>query len=1810
MPSTSSSASQHSEVLLQRRKLLARVVRICERAGVSGSSSTPSRPWLTTLDLLDLPEDGAGRVVVTDPDQPEGMDLGQVLRCALAKRTHTFTAIVGYFGHGGSGSESLSDPAGLVAGELGDHADQDVDDSEERARFCLLYGALVTVHSHRAFRAWYLVCRWRHGPGGEAAVAWRRAVLAGLRSCTPDTIGAFATSLFVDETSPLRCPLLSEAAEEVLPPELRGYLREWRTQAHGMGDPIAAVLFVYLLQRRAEVRFGRTRGADVAPMRVFHPKLYVIERERDTIVVAGSGNWSAPALSAANKDGANVEMGVVFRSSGHAWSNPGQGSTGHDLAATGVAMFHHPRAQVLASWTNPAHPTLAEAQLALELQIPHRPIARELDVETPPEVLEAAVDLDATTLQLRLAIQRLIEQSLRLAPAKARTVAAMLEAANDMWGSKRPSGYQIDGAVRLLQILETSRGAMLTDEPGLGKTLTAQLAVAALIKDRIARRIELATDLPVRVTIIAPARVLGATKRGEPTQWFLYAREIRAAVQRLLADDPHFVTHAEKWTTDTYLSILPLSVTSFGRRLTDLRDEVLDDLEHVAASEIVVLDEAHNFRNGTSRATRVLRFCLSLPAFGEVGWRPKPGTAQEKLPQPWSSRDGRKILLLTATPFNNHIGDIHAQVGHFAKAQTWEGLRKALTTRRKGRSKAAAAQVGLDDALAQAIIGRVELDHGLGDPYWRSPDQRAHLEALLALCSRDTSELGAHFESSRALDLNEESVTRQGEKGIDATARATTDTGPVYQWGGADFSSELDTLFRVVADALEEENSATSEAAEIEASARSKIDFFLSAFVVQRSRHQIIADLSRTEAGRVEVKRMFRDPGEPRRPRRLMNPDAASEQNSLDRAFLDALYQVFRPASEVDEDTPRITLEAYRIRYMRGFSIDQRSAGRVTNFIGFQAMTLIKRLQSSPYAFMRTLARGFVLASLTELAIIEELLDRQGRVTGEDYMSLLRRSVAEVKRAQSKAAASQAQQQSFFHRVADGLVLAKKRVMEATFGADDEQNASAVVHLLRGETGAEHSKAAVNLSLSSPTFFRTLCSLDGAQLATQKTRREAFLGAVEAGEALLESGFRAGDGSWLSVLLRNVSHLFETPNAQAGVVYDACQGLQLLYGDADGKGLAVNVYKGLQDHQGHDMASLIRAITRPSHRTDQITEWVAHRLKDDARLTGLVAFMLLHLHVAGKRHDQVAGDRVLIFTEYGDTLEYIRAILTALSVLGKRALNRDIRQFLPMLRSAVQALALESGERGEVVADGVVTPFSRDDVTGFMSLGDPELHQLLASIGTDIAVISAKHEGGRRIGDVHLEEAAAEEAEDETADSESLQTGAGKIGGAPILDAFSPFYQVDLPPLTDGAGKLDSVRKRLAAALEQPVRVLLATEVLAEGVNLQQSGILIHYDLPWNPTRLIQRNGRVDRRINALVENPTSLERYLEGLGLADPKAAAASYVIPLKVFHFTVPPIEATALDAEVAKERAQRVRAVLAAKLDSIRRILGLSSWPVVLDQATATAVLDGSLEYETPSLVRRERLLQRVRQLEASTTAARDAGVTATSGTITLKISRDDLGHLARTVVGEPADWSRLRALVLTTWSPRYPRSTPLRSAHEWYATQETRRSGNPHDLGGMMPILLFAENALTWIPHTYTGNARSYKKTLLPVSWNKADYVFLRPVDLTPTTNLVIPEAMSSPAALFDVVLDWLAELALGRGEVFVGRIHIDPPSDRPWAWLGEELARQPPTMPEIEPGDVGAALRRPHANLIQGTPAAAAETFAADKLESFNLVITP
>jgi len=58
----------------------------------------------------------------------------------------------------------------------------------------------------------------------------------------------------------------------------------------------------------------------------------------------------------------------------------------------------------------------------------------------------------------------------------------------------------------------------------------------------------------------------------------------------------------------------------------------------------------------------------------------------------------------------------------------------------------------------------------------------------------------------------------------------------------------------------------------------------------------------------------------------------------------------------------------------------------------------------------------------------------------------------------------------------------------------------------------------------------------------------------------------------------------------------------------------------------------------------------------------------------------------------------------------------------------------------------------------------------------------------------------------------------------------------------------DERENRLQELKLYPQRVLVATDCLSEGVNLQTHfNAVIHYDLPWNPNRLEQREGRIDR---------------------------------------------------------------------------------------------------------------------------------------------------------------------------------------------------------------------------------------------------------------------------------------------------------------------------------------------------------------------------
>jgi superfamily II DNA/RNA helicase len=65
-----------------------------------------------------------------------------------------------------------------------------------------------------------------------------------------------------------------------------------------------------------------------------------------------------------------------------------------------------------------------------------------------------------------------------------------------------------------------------------------------------------------------------------------------------------------------------------------------------------------------------------------------------------------------------------------------------------------------------------------------------------------------------------------------------------------------------------------------------------------------------------------------------------------------------------------------------------------------------------------------------------------------------------------------------------------------------------------------------------------------------------------------------------------------------------------------------------------------------------------------------------------------------------------------------------------------------------------------------------------------------------------------------------------------------------------GEGVREVVIKNFDAKAKKPkddYRILVATEVLSEGVNLHRSNIVINYDIPWNPTRMMQRVGRINR---------------------------------------------------------------------------------------------------------------------------------------------------------------------------------------------------------------------------------------------------------------------------------------------------------------------------------------------------------------------------
>ncbi|KKL88041.1 hypothetical protein LCGC14_1928680, partial [marine sediment metagenome] len=161
-------------------------------------------------------------------------------------------------------------------------------------------------------------------------------------------------------------------------------------------------------------------------------------------------------------------------------------------------------------------------------------------------------------------------------------------------------------------------------------------------------------------------------------------------------------------------------------------------------------------------------------------------------------------------------------------------------------------------------------------------------------------------------------------------------------------------------------------------------------------------------------------------------------------------------------------------------------------------------------------------------------------------------------------------------------------------------------------------------------------------------------------------------------------------------------------------------------------------------------------------------------------------------------------------------------------------------------------------------------------------------------------------------------------------------------------------RERIKAAFQtspdvSPVRILLATDAASEGIDLQlHCHQLIHYEIPWNPNRMEQRNGRIDR--HGQRENPLIYHFAPSGYGR---RVDASSSNLPQ-----TQPD---TPTESPGALEWDMEFLMLAVRKVEQIREDLGKVG-PVIADQVTE-AMLGQRSRLQTSEA---EKAAQPVRQM----------------------------------------------------------------------------------------------------------------------------------------------------------------------------------------------------------------------------------------------------
>jgi superfamily II DNA or RNA helicase len=178
---------------------------------------------------------------------------------------------------------------------------------------------------------------------------------------------------------------------------------------------------------------------------------------------------------------------------------------------------------------------------------------------------------------------------------------------------------------------------------------------------------------------------------------------------------------------------------------------------------------------------------------------------------------------------------------------------------------------------------------------------------------------------------------------------------------------------------------------------------------------------------------------------------------------------------------------------------------------------------------------------------------------------------------------------------------------------------------------------------------------------------------------------------------------------------------------------------------------------------------------------------------------------------------------------GRRLAPGDFARLFPRqegadLQLTLLPLLLEEG--ASVVGTGDAAALARL-VTVARCADDPKAEALVELLrgrgGKTVVFADARETVGYLLRRLHRQRAAA-------VTGAAGRFGRARVPAREVLAAFAPHAQRAAPP---------------PRALETDV--LIATDLVSEGLNLQDAVRVVHYDLPWSPARLAQRVGRIDR---------------------------------------------------------------------------------------------------------------------------------------------------------------------------------------------------------------------------------------------------------------------------------------------------------------------------------------------------------------------------